>query len=164
MPSISLVFSSNYLVAASRAYAQRCYNSGDVLPKEHRVFRKRKKYINSIYDYDDRANCLLIYVYSNVSITLRRRGAGRRVLVSLSPLNEVNYINSTVVFVPVAKSIRRLFGLLFRWYLHCYAVPTIMIINPRRACAARVTVGLSVCLFVYDYSRIPAYERYQRSI
>ena len=45
-----------------------------------------------------------------------------------------------------------------------------MIINPRRTCAARVTVVvlyvcLSVCLFVYDYSRTTdyeaAYERYQ---
>ena len=47
----------------------------------------------------------------------------------------------------------------------------IIIINPRRACAARVTVvGLYVCLFVclsvYDYSRTTgyeaAYERYQQ--
>ena len=49
-----------------------------------------------------------------------------------------------------------------------------VIINPRRACAARVTVVvlcvcvsvcLSVCLFVHDYSRTTgyeaAYERYQ---
>ena len=49
------------------------------------------------------------------------------------------------------------------------------LINPRRACAARVTVivvlcvclsvRLSVCLFVHDYSRTTgyeaAYERYQ---
>ena len=40
-------------------------------------------------------------------------------------------------------------------------------INPRRACAARVTVVvLCVCLFVYDYSRTmgyeAAYERYQQ--
>ena len=44
------------------------------------------------------------------------------------------------------------------------------VINPRRACAARVTVvvlcvRLSVCLFVHDYSRTTgyeaAYERYQ---
>ena len=44
------------------------------------------------------------------------------------------------------------------------------IINPRRACAARVTVIVlcvcpSVCLFVHDYSRTTgyeaAYERYQ---
>ena len=44
------------------------------------------------------------------------------------------------------------------------------LINPRRACAARVTVVvlcvcLSVCLFVHDYSRTTgyeaAYERYQ---
>ena len=44
------------------------------------------------------------------------------------------------------------------------------IINPRRACAARVTVVVlcvcpSVCLFVHDYSRTTgyeaAYERYQ---
>ena len=34
-------------------------------------------------------------------------------------------------------------------------------INPRRACAARVTVVsfcVSVCLFVYDYSRTTGYE------
>ena len=45
------------------------------------------------------------------------------------------------------------------------------IINPRRACAARVTVVvlcvcLSVCLSIYDYSRTTgyeaAYERYQQ--
>ena len=43
------------------------------------------------------------------------------------------------------------------------------IINPRRACAARVTVVvlcLCVCLFVYYYSRTTgyeaAYERYQQ--
>ena len=45
------------------------------------------------------------------------------------------------------------------------------IINPRRACAARVTVVVLcvcvfVCLFVYDYSRTTgyeaAYERYQQ--
>ena len=45
-----------------------------------------------------------------------------------------------------------------------------LVINPRRACAARVTVVvlcvcLSVCLFVHDYSRTTgyeaAYERYQ---
>ena len=41
------------------------------------------------------------------------------------------------------------------------------IINPQRACAARVTVVvLCVCLFVYDYSRTTgyeaAYERYQQ--
>ena len=45
------------------------------------------------------------------------------------------------------------------------------VINPRRACAARVTVVglcvcLSVCLFVDDYSRTTgyeaAYERYQQ--
>ena len=45
-----------------------------------------------------------------------------------------------------------------------------IVINPRRACAARVTVVvlcvcLSVCLFVHDYSRTTgyeaAYERYQ---
>ena len=44
------------------------------------------------------------------------------------------------------------------------------VVNPRRACAARVTVVvlcvcLSVCLFVHDYSRTTgyeaAYERYQ---
>ena len=43
----------------------------------------------------------------------------------------------------------------------------IFLVNPRRACAARVTVvGLCVCLFVDDYSRITgyeaAYERYQQ--
>ena len=50
-----------------------------------------------------------------------------------------------------------------------------VVINPRRACAARVTVVvlcvclfvcLSVCLSVYDYSRTTgyeaAYERYQQ--
>ena len=42
-----------------------------------------------------------------------------------------------------------------------------MVINPRRACAASVTVlGLSVCLSVYAYSRSTgyeaAYERYQQ--
>ena len=41
------------------------------------------------------------------------------------------------------------------------------VINPRRACAARVTVVvLCVCLFVSDYSRTTgyeaAYERYQQ--
>ena len=46
----------------------------------------------------------------------------------------------------------------------CTLVP--FIINPRRACAARVTVVvLCVCLFVHDYSRTTgyeaAYERYQ---
>ena len=49
--------------------------------------------------------------------------------------------------------------------------PKESIINPRRACAARVTVVvlcvcLSVCLFVSDYSRTTgyeaAYERYQQ--
>ena len=39
----------------------------------------------------------------------------------------------------------------------------VLIINPRRACAARVTVVvlcvcLSVCLFVDDYSRTTGYE------
>ena len=45
----------------------------------------------------------------------------------------------------------------------------VVIINPRRACAARVTVVVlcvSVCLFVSDYSRTTgyeaAYERYQQ--
>ena len=47
----------------------------------------------------------------------------------------------------------------------------LVLINPRRACAARVTVvglsvHLSVCLSVYDYSRTTgykaAYERYQQ--
>ena len=42
-----------------------------------------------------------------------------------------------------------------------------ILINPRRACAVRVTVlGLCVCLSVYDYSRTTAYEaayeRYQQ--
>ena len=33
------------------------------------------------------------------------------------------------------------------------------LVNPRRACAARVTVVvLCVCLFVYDYSRTTGYE------
>ena len=50
-------------------------------------------------------------------------------------------------------------------------VPDAIIINPRRACAARVTVVvlcvcLSVCLSVRDYSRTTgyeaAYERYQQ--
>ena len=48
-------------------------------------------------------------------------------------------------------------------------VYTLHIINPRRACAARVTVVglcLSVCLCVDDYSRTTgyeaAYERYQQ--
>ena len=44
-------------------------------------------------------------------------------------------------------------------------------VNPRRACAARVTVVVlccvSVCLWVYDYSRTTdyeaAYELYQQS-
>ena len=52
----------------------------------------------------------------------------------------------------------------------CTLVPNGPFINPRRACAARVTVlglcvCLSVCLLVYDYSRTTgyeaAYERYQ---
>ena len=43
----------------------------------------------------------------------------------------------------------------------------IFLVNPRRACAARVTVvGLCVCLFVDNYSRTTgyeaAYERYQQ--
>ena len=46
-----------------------------------------------------------------------------------------------------------------------------LVINPRRACAARVTVVVlcvcvSVCVCVYDYSRTTgyeaAYERYQQ--
>ena len=42
-----------------------------------------------------------------------------------------------------------------------------VVINPRRACAARVTVlDLCVCVSVYDYSRTTgndaAYERYQQ--
>ena len=46
-------------------------------------------------------------------------------------------------------------------------VEPVCIINPWRACAARVTVVvLCVCLFVYDYSRTTgyeaAYERYQQ--
>ena len=47
--------------------------------------------------------------------------------------------------------------------------PHVCTINPRRACAARVTVVvlcLSVCLSVYDYSRTTGYEaaheRYQQ--
>ena len=50
-----------------------------------------------------------------------------------------------------------------------YMYASLIIINPRRACAARVTVVvlcLSVCLFVSDYSRTTgyeaAYERYQQ--
>ena len=51
------------------------------------------------------------------------------------------------------------------WYLaHC--VGACGVINPRRACAARVTVVVSVCLSVDDYSRTTgyeaAYERYQQ--
>ena len=53
-----------------------------------------------------------------------------------------------------------------------YNIIHVYIINPRRACAARVTVVVlcvrvcpSVCLFVHDYSRTTgyeaAYERYQ---
>ena len=46
----------------------------------------------------------------------------------------------------------------------------VLLINPRHACAVRVTVilgfCLSVCLSVYDYSRTTgyeaAYERYQQ--
>ena len=55
---------------------------------------------------------------------------------------------------------------------HAPRVSTLVpFINPRRACAARVTVVvlcvcLSVCLFVYYYSRTTgyeaAYERYQQ--
>ena len=50
-------------------------------------------------------------------------------------------------------------------------VEPLNVVNPRRACAARVTVVvlcvcLSVCLFVSDYSRTTgyeaAYERYQQ--
>ena len=50
-------------------------------------------------------------------------------------------------------------------------MPCIPLVNPRRACAARVTVVIlcvcvSVCLCVYDYSRTTgyeaAYERYQQ--
>ena len=60
------------------------------------------------------------------------------------------------------------------WYaLHVYVYNdgTTEVINPRRACAARVTVlglcvCLSVCLSVDDYSRTTgyeaAYERYQQ--
>ena len=53
-------------------------------------------------------------------------------------------------------------------YIHVHVV---YVVNPRRACAARVTVvGLCVCLFVClfvdDYSRTTgyeaAYERYQQ--
>ena len=44
---------------------------------------------------------------------------------------------------------------------------SILLVNPRRACAARVTVVvLCVCLCVYDYSRTTgfaaAYELYQQ--
>ena len=54
-------------------------------------------------------------------------------------------------------------------YILC--IEQVSIINPRRACAARVTVvvlcvGLFVCLFVSDYSRTTGYEaaheRYQQ--
>ena len=56
-------------------------------------------------------------------------------------------------------------------YIHVLASspgsPSSAQINPRRACAARVTVvGLCVCLSVDDYSRTTgyeaAYERYQQ--
>ena len=48
-----------------------------------------------------------------------------------------------------------------------YLFILLLIINPRRACAARVTVVvLCVCVCVYDYSRTTgyeaAYERYQQ--
>ena len=55
--------------------------------------------------------------------------------------------------------------------LTLYSIPVYIIINPRRACAARVTVVVlcvcvSVCVCVYDYSRTTgyeaAYERYQQ--
>ena len=46
------------------------------------------------------------------------------------------------------------------------ALTECIIINPRRACASRVTVVVSVCLCVYDYSRSTgceaAYELYQQ--
>ena len=54
-----------------------------------------------------------------------------------------------------------------------YSNHHVSLINPRRACAARVTVVvlctcLSVCLSVYDYSRTTgyeaAYERYQHPL
>ena len=56
-------------------------------------------------------------------------------------------------------------------YIHVYVHTCMYIINPRRACAGRVTVvGLCVCLFVClsvdGYSRTTgyeaAYERYQQ--
>ena len=56
-------------------------------------------------------------------------------------------------------------------HTHTHTHTYLPIINPRRACAARVTVVglcvcLSVCLFVDDYSRTTgykaAYERYQQ--
>ena len=56
-------------------------------------------------------------------------------------------------------------------YMLCLECHSRQLINPRHACAARVTVVvlcvcLSVCLFVYDYSRTTgyeaAYERYQQ--
>ena len=57
-------------------------------------------------------------------------------------------------------------------YIHTYNnVTPQTVVNPRRACAARVTVvglcvGRSVCLSVDDYSRTTgyeaAYERYQQ--
>ena len=56
-------------------------------------------------------------------------------------------------------------------YRLCTITSQLVLINPRRVCAARVTVVvlcvcLSVCLFVYDYSRTTgyeaAYERYQQ--
>ena len=44
----------------------------------------------------------------------------------------------------------------------CNLTIVCLFINPRRACAARVTVVvLCVCLSVYDYSRTTGYERYQ---
>ena len=54
-----------------------------------------------------------------------------------------------------------------RFVLHKVSKLSISLINPRRACAARVTVvGLFICLSVDDYSRTTgyeaAYERYQQ--
>ena len=59
---------------------------------------------------------------------------------------------------------------LFKNVKESHAIGEQSVINPRRACAARVTVGLcvclSVCLFVDDYSRTTGYEatyeRYQQ--
>ena len=53
-------------------------------------------------------------------------------------------------------------------YMYMYMLGVLLcLVNPRRACAARVTVVvLCVCLFVSDYSRTTGYEaaheRYQQ--